>query len=73
MQIIRPTIAGINIDFPASPPNTTLHAILATAIKTITDIPKYKLRFQKATASVVREDGTSNVIKILNKPQSPSR
>gem|GEM_PF-4525765 len=61
------------MDFPASPPNATLHAILATAINTITEIPKYKFRFQKATASVVRELGTSNVINILDNPQYPSK
>lgn len=71
MHIINPTIAGTNMDFSASPPNATLHAILATAMNTITEIPKYKFRFQKATAKVVSDIGTSNVISAFDNPQSP--
>ena len=73
MQIINPTTAGMIIDLPASPPNTTLQVIFATAIKIITEIPKYKLRFQNAAAKEIRDIGTSIVIKLLVKFQSFSK
>src|SRR5690554_2366186 len=56
--------------FPASPPKATLQLIFATAIKTNTDKPNHRFRFQKDAPKAVRETGTRSDINIFPNPQS---
>lgn len=60
IHTIKPNIAGTKIDLPASPPNTTLQVILATAINISTDTPIHILHFQNAMAKAARERGTKD-------------
>src|SRR5690554_1632406 len=66
-------MAGTITDAPDSPPNTTLQLILASAINTITAIPKNRFLFQNAAANAVSDTGTISVIRILAKSQLPMR
>jgi hypothetical protein len=69
-QIISPKMAGTIIDIPDSPPNAALQIIFRTAMSTITDNPKSKLRFQKAAPKATNERGTIKDSKTLPSPQS---
>ncbi|MDP1551783.1 MAG: hypothetical protein Q8M06_02050 [Methanobacteriaceae archaeon] len=70
-QIISPKMVGTLIDIPDSQPNTAFQIIFRTAISTITDNPKNKLRFQKAAPKAINESGTIKESKSLRGPQSP--
>lgn len=71
MQTISPAIAGFKMDFPASPPNATLHKIFSKA-DAIT-IPKshFQFLFQAAIIRAIKNIGTDKLIIILVTVHTP--